>query len=425
MSVERRALIASVLALWLGAAGTGCVFAVDHEQLEDTDLTSPDGGEDADTDPSDVDLGADTDAGDSDTDTDTDQLALELTAVPAVDEAAVWFEGEDTVFSVEFVCGPQGCETECQLNGADFEACTSPFEGTVGQGQHEVVVRATIEGQEPVEESASFDRVRSFGLTVDAPGAGEVYYRDLGQVQVSCDGEDCEVSCEVCAEGSCAPLADCESGADLELADPVSQIVASGCVRLGDEVSHCQEETRAYEVVAPVWEELSVGSAHSCGILADGSLWCWGSNNDGQLGYGGSETSSAEPQRVHGEWQTVSAGAEHSCGIQVDGSLWCWGQQEYGRLGDGGSARLAVPSPVQVGSDTSWEEVSVGGEQSCGRQGDDLYCWGFNTNGQLGVVAPESSVVQPSPVRAAQGGIVVAWIQVSAGEEHVCGLSDG
>ncbi|WP_158542786.1 RCC1 domain-containing protein [Lujinxingia litoralis] len=378
------------------------------------DLSDAEGG---DTDP---DVGLDADV-DPHPDTDTGELSLTITATPESGGEASVFAGETTSVEVRFECGPAECVTECSHNDGAFVACPDGrFELEVGEGEHQVVVRASL-GEERVEESTSFVRVRDFGVSLEAPLSGERYYRDLGLVRGACDREDCVLSCEFCAvvDGteSCVAVESCEQGAALELSAVESRLKVQGCVEVAGE-SYCREEVRSYAMVDPVWTQLSVGGAHSCGILADQSLWCWGSNSAGQLGQGASGGSESQAQRVGGAWEEVSAGREHTCGIQVDGSLWCWGQQEYGRVGNGNAEYGSVAAPQRVGSATDWVEVSAGGQHSCGRRGTNLFCWGHNTGERLGVESNESEVTTPLLVG---GGL--SWEQVSAGGEHVCGIS--
>ena len=85
----------------------------------------------------------------------------------------------------------------------------------------------------------------------------------------------------------------------------------------------------------------AAGEYHTCAILDDGSLNCWGRDNYGQLGDGGTNTDKNTPVSVSlGTGRTavaVSAGYAHTCAILDDGSLKCWGWDSYGQLGDGGT----------------------------------------------------------------------------------------
>jgi hypothetical protein len=93
---------------------------------------------------------------------------------------------------------------------------------------------------------------------------------------------------------------------------------------------------------------------HRCAIREDGSLVCWGSNRDGQLGVDPTVTPSSpegEGTRVGalGDWTDVTVGRAHSCGVHSDGSLSCWGSATFGQIGTGGASTFA-PSAVCVPS---------------------------------------------------------------------------
>jgi alpha-tubulin suppressor-like RCC1 family protein len=88
------------------------------------------------------------------------------------------------------------------------------------------------------------------------------------------------------------------------------------------------------------WSRISVGAQHLCGITTNGLIYCWGDNRWGQLGIGpGSEPFVGEPTPIAGPtgttWRDVSVGYGHTCAIATDGTSWCWGFGEAGELGIG------------------------------------------------------------------------------------------
>ena len=91
------------------------------------------------------------------------------------------------------------------------------------------------------------------------------------------------------------------------------------------------------------------------------------------------------PQQVGTDstWASVSTGAQNTCATRSDHSLWCWGNGETGAVGDGGQRDRAAP--VQIGTALSWSSVSVTTESACGIAVDrSAWCWGANDFGQLG-----------------------------------------
>lgn len=146
------------------------------------------------------------------------------------------------------------------------------------------------------------------------------------------------------------------------------------------------------------WSAIGAGSFHTCAIRGDGELWCWGGGLNGQLGVGPLSTEdSAVPLRVEvGQWRTITGGASHSCGLQSDGGLWCWGKNESGQLGLGDTEPRLEPNQVWVPGKNEWIRVGVGREHSCAIRGDrSLWCWGKNESGQLGLGYADAEEAAP------------------------------
>ena len=176
--------------------------------------------------------------------------------------------------------------------------------------------------------------------------------------------------------------------------------------------------TATAQAAAP--SQVAAGIQHSCAVLSDGTVNCWGSNFSGQLG-DGSTTDSTSPVIVDGITiaTQVSAGADHSCALLSGGTVKCWGNNGDGQLGDGTTTNSS--SPVSVSGITNATQISAGYQHSCALlTGGTVKCWGYNGYGQLGDGTPTDS---SSPVSVT--GITTAT-QVSASETHTCALlSDG
>ena len=131
------------------------------------------------------------------------------------------------------------------------------------------------------------------------------------------------------------------------------------------------------------WKQVSTGGYFNVGIRADGSLWAWGLNNNGQLG-DGTTINRDEPTRIGSDtWRYVSAGAIHTIAIRTDGSLWAWGSNNNGQLGDGTTTSRLVP--MQIDTETNWSSVSAGFDHTVAIRTDgSLWAWGDNRHGLLG-----------------------------------------
>jgi alpha-tubulin suppressor-like RCC1 family protein len=137
-----------------------------------------------------------------------------------------------------------------------------------------------------------------------------------------------------------------------------------------------------------VWKSvfvMAMSARHTCGIKDDDTLWCWGSNNRGQLGLGTVGGSQTTPQQVGtATWARVRGYADmnndsaRTCGIRLDGSLWCWGAQTSGRLGNGQmSGETGTPENIAPGE--TFIDVSLGTNFTCAVNTDtSLWCWGAN-----------------------------------------------
>jgi len=113
------------------------------------------------------------------------------------------------------------------------------------------------------------------------------------------------------------------------------------------------------------WLTVDGGQDHSdtpftCGIRLDGTLWCWGNNDYGQLG-NGNTTAQNYPVPVSGgyTWTHISAGMEHACGVRTDGVAMCWGGGGIGELGNGTNTGTQS-TPVVVSGGHTWRMVPVG-----------------------------------------------------------------
>jgi alpha-tubulin suppressor-like RCC1 family protein/subtilase family serine protease len=161
---------------------------------------------------------------------------------------------------------------------------------------------------------------------------------------------------------------------------------------------------------------IAAGGYHSCALLGDGSVHCWGLNNYGQLGDGTNKNSST-PVAVGGitTATAIAAGYDHTCALLSDGSIQCWGFNPHGQLGDGTNNNSS--SPVGVTGINTAAGIAAGGYHSCAVLTDgSVQCWGNNAYGQLGDGTNDNSF---SPVTVNGIGTATA---IAAGYDHTCAL---
>lgn len=132
------------------------------------------------------------------------------------------------------------------------------------------------------------------------------------------------------------------------------------------------------------WKKTESGAYHTIGVKADGTLWAWGSNNQGQLGNGTTSGANSPIQITNSnDWVDVEAGWITSYAIKDDGSLWAWGANASSELGDGTITDKNIPTKINGISNV--KKVSALGEHVLAIKHDGtLWAWGKNDKGQLG-----------------------------------------
>lgn len=194
--------------------------------------------------------------------------------------------------------------------------------------------------------------------------------------------------------------------------------------------------------------EVALGDHHSCVLTDQSGVYCWGGHERGQVGIGSSETAAfATPQYVEAfdemmaEGESIIdlvAGGQHTCAVSesLPGSadtLYCWGRNDNGQLGLGDTEDSSLPRGVSVdvteeGSSVEVRGVAAGALHSCAYDEDgDVYCWGRTSSGRLGVDEEFESLSQPDPllveglpsVNALYSGGAMSCAVMSEGE-HAC-----
>lgn len=156
---------------------------------------------------------------------------------------------------------------------------------------------------------------------------------------------------------------------------------------------------------------VAVGRRHHCAVLLNGTAWCWGANEHGQLG-DGTTNDSVTPVRVRqSKIAQLDVGNEHSCAVRATSTVWCWGSNGYKRVGQKKVTKFVLPTNVPGVKATS---VATGAAFTCviatiGR----VQCWGRNNYGQL------ARTKGPSRAAPHTTGIKKP-VTLSAGDEFAC-----
>lgn len=158
----------------------------------------------------------------------------------------------------------------------------------------------------------------------------------------------------------------------------------------------------------------------ACAVRGDGTGWCWGLNDNGQIGDGGF-TNRTQPVQVASitDFVKISSGRASSCGIRKNGEAWCWGRGTEGQLGNGTTTSFS-PTPVKVSNLSDFVDIATGYATNCGvRKNGEAWCWGTGGNGRLG--NGTTTTTQSTPVRVSN---VSDFISIHGGIGYVlCGLT--
>ena len=206
-----------------------------------------------------------------------------------------------------------------------------------------------------------------------------------------------------------------------------------------------QYETSSGFKTASSATAIATGAEHSCALLDNASVKCWGLNDYGQLGIDNTTTmgdGSGEMAALTGidlgtgrTATAIEAGAYHSCALLDNASVKCWGRNNYGQLGidnstnmGDGSGEMAVLPSIDLGTGRTATAISAASDYSCALLDNaSVKCWGLNDHGQLGIgntttMGDNSSEMAVLPsVDLGTGRTATA---IAAGYSHTCALLD-
>ena len=169
------------------------------------------------------------------------------------------------------------------------------------------------------------------------------------------------------------------------------------------------------------------GESTNCVLRTGGTVWCWGKNDDGQVGPGASNIGAATQITYASDMSPltgmVSLGAGHDmvCAIDAGGTGWCWGENLDGQLGDGTTTARPRAAPILVAPAgapfANIAAISSNDENTaCLRTTtNEIWCWGNNDSGSVG----DGTIVQKiNPVQVALG------VSVAVGRHHTCAVEN-
>ena len=188
-------------------------------------------------------------------------------------------------------------------------------------------------------------------------------------------------------------------------------------------------------------QTLVAGNSHTCALLQNGSAKCWGDNTYGQIGIEEVIRRGSRPNEMGSNLPTLTfekpiiqmvAGSSHTCALLQNGNVKCWGSHEFGQLGIGESTNLGVvkgsmqdPKSVPLGAKNHAVFLTAGASHTCALlQNGNAKCWGDNTYGQLGIGDTDHRGKQLEEMGDALPEVQFAQQikKITAGASHTCAL---
>jgi alpha-tubulin suppressor-like RCC1 family protein len=170
-------------------------------------------------------------------------------------------------------------------------------------------------------------------------------------------------------------------------------------------------------ILAIIRETITAGARHSCGLTRTGAAYCWGANNNGQLGDGSLESRTTRVAVAGGHvFVAIDAGDAHTVALTGEGTAYAWGMNQDGRLGDG--TAMQRTTPVAVAGNHIFTTISAGYNHTAAVSASGAaYAWGWNERGRLG----DGTTAQRLVPTAVAGG--QTFRSISAGQNHTVAVT--
>jgi alpha-tubulin suppressor-like RCC1 family protein len=169
---------------------------------------------------------------------------------------------------------------------------------------------------------------------------------------------------------------------------------------------------------------MTAGKEHTCAVLGTGTVECWGSNTEGQIGNGTTSASETSPQAVSGLSGVtgIAGGGYHTCAVTSEGSVWCWGSNADGQLGT--TSVTMSETPLEVPAVSGAVSVVTGASHTCVlTSAGSVWCWGNNAEGEAGNGTTSATAAPTALPSSSFGGATVTAISTAAAAFHTCALT--
>ncbi len=339
---------------------------------------------------------------------------LKLVVEPRDGDASRWFRTEFRVFASETDSEPSWT---LRLLGAFEKGRTTEYELRIESDCRDVACPG------PGQTCRAAECVSAWRV----PG---VMALDGG---TGCMPADCDDG-NPCTDDACSDDGTCthtvSAGATCELAGGGSGVCADdgNCVECRTDADCADDrycDTASGTCTRDCVASVAAGTHHSCAVTDDGTVFCWGRNDNGQLGLG-TTTNHDAPQAIATGLppvEQIAAGEQFTCAVSLDApqAVYCWGRNTEGQLGVGPPDTYRT-SPQQLGTwlDTDNDAtttpmvflaLAAGSQHACavsmGEPGLRTYCWGHHGEGELGIGAIMGEAVSRLPRDIGLGGAAI------------------